>query len=312
MGAPKSMRNSVVLAALQTAVGTPAVPKSATDAILVSNPSAKAISAEYTGRDLVRPYFGSSEQLPAGAHAELDFEVEVAGSGSAGVAPAWGRLLVACNFVETVTDKVDVKYRPVSTAVQTPLTLYYYLDGLLHKLTDARGTVSWDFTVKQIPKMKFHFMGVYNPVVDSPLPADTDFSKFLRPKLASTEATTWAMHGYTGPLQALSLDLANSLTWAALIGYEGAEINDRQPTGKITMQLGSVAEKNWWQSVKDATTGALTITQGNVPGNIVQFDAPKVQLTDPSYSDQDKKVMLDATLTVSPALGNDELVITVK
>ncbi|MBR7961418.1 hypothetical protein KDW41_13290 [Burkholderia vietnamiensis] len=306
------MRNSVVLAALQTAVGTAAVPKGATDAILISNPSAKPIAAEYADRDLVRPFFGSSEKMPAGAHAELDFEVEVAGSGTAGVAPVWGRLLVACNFSETVTAGANVKYQPVSTAIKTPLTLYYYLDGLLHKLTDALGTVSWDFTVKQIPKMKFHFVGVYNPVVDSPLPTDTDFSKFLRPKLASTEATTWSMHGYTGPLQALSIDLANSLNWAALIGYEGAEITDRQPTGKITMQLGSVAEKNWWQTAKDATLGALTITQGTVAGNIVQIDAPKVQLSDPTYTDDNKKAMLDATLTISPDRGNDELVITVK
>ncbi|MFM0192418.1 phage tail tube protein [Paraburkholderia strydomiana] len=312
MGTSKSTRNSVVLAKLQLAIGQAVVPTSADDAMLVGNISAKPVAADLVARDLIRPYFGNSEQLAAGCHAELDFEVEVAGSGTPGEAPAWGRLLVACNFAETVTDATDVKYAPVSSVVQTPLTMYYYLDGLLHKLSDAKGTVSWDFTVKQIPKMKFHFVGTYNPVTDSPLPANTDFSKFLQPKLASTEFTTWQMHGYTGPLQALSLDMANSLTWAALIGYEGAEINDRKPAGKITMQLGSVADHDWWSSAKDALLGPLTITHGKTAGNIVQLDAPKVQLTDPSYTDQDSKVMLDATLTVNPAAGNDELIITVK
>jgi hypothetical protein len=308
----KSTRNSVILAKLQAAIGTVAVPTGADDAMLVGNISAKPVAADYVARDLIRPYFGNSDQLAAGCHAELDFEVEIAGSGVAGTAPAWGRLLVACNFAETVTAGTDVKYTPVSSVVQTPLTMYYYLDGLLHKLTDAKGTVSFDFTVKQIPKMKFHFMGVYNPVVDSPLPAGTDFSKFLQPKLASTAYTTWAMHGYTGPLQALSLDMANTLSWAELIGYEGAEINDRKPTGKITMQLAGVTDHDWWSSAKDAIVDSLTITHGTVAGNIVQFDAPKVQLTDPSYTDQDSKAMLDATLTVIPDAGNDELVITVK
>ncbi|MFM0513277.1 phage tail tube protein [Paraburkholderia sp. RL17-373-BIF-A] len=312
MAGSKSMKNSVVLAALQVAIGTPAVPTSADDAMLVSNISAKPVAADYVSRDTIRPFFGNDQQLTAGCHAELDFEIEVAASGVAGTPPAWGRLLVPCYFSETVTADTSVVYAPVSVQPSTPLTLYYYLDGLLHKLTDAYGTVSWDFTVKQIPKLKFHFMGVYNPVTDSPIPTGTDFSKFLVPKIASTQFTTWQMHAYSGPLQALSLDIANTLNWSQLIGYERAEVTDRKPTGKITMQLGSVADKDWWTSARDALLGALTITHGVGAGNIVQIDAPKVQLTDPSYTDQDNKVMLDATLTVTPDAGNDELIITVK
>lgn len=212
----------------------------------------------------------TTSRLTAGCHAELDFEIEVAASGVAGTPPAWGRLLIPCYFSETVTADTSVVYAPVSVQPTTPLTLYYYLDGLLHKLTDAYGTVSWDFTVKQIPKLKFHFMGVYNPVTDSPIPAGTDFSKFLVPKIASTQFTTWQMHAYSGPLQALSLDIANTLNWSQLIGYERAEVTDRKPTGKITMQLGPVADKDWWTSAKDALLGALTITHGVGAGNIVQ------------------------------------------
>jgi hypothetical protein len=312
MGTFKSTRNTVLLAALQNAIGVPAVPAGAQDAMLITNPSATPIATDMVSRDLIRPYFGSSDQLPASSHAELSFDIEIAGSGTAGEAPAWGRLLVACNFTETVTEGVDVKYAPNSIVVPTPLTLYYYLDGLLHKITDARGSVSFDFTVNAIPKMSFKFMGVYSPVTDTPLPADTDFTKFLQPKLASTAATTWSMHGYTGPLQDLSLDIANTLNWAELIGYQAAEITDRAPTGKITMQLGSVADKDWWTASQSAVLGALNITHGTVAGNIVQFDAPKVQISNLAYSDTNSKALLGGDLTVTPDAGNDELVITVK
>jgi Phage tail tube protein len=312
MGTFKSTRNSVVLAALQNAIGVPAEPNGAQDSMLVSNISATPIAADMVSRDLIRPFFGNSDQLPAGAHAELNFDVEIAGSGTAGDAPAWGRLLVACNFTEAVTEGADVRYTPNSIVVQTPLTIYYHLDGLLHKLTDARGTVSFAFTVNRIPKMSFKFMGVYDPVTDSPLPAGTDFGKFLKPKLASSAATTWSMHGYSGPLQDLSLDIANTLNWAALIGYEAAEITDRAPTGKITMQLGSVADKDWWTASQNAVLGALNITHGAAAGNIVQFDAPKVQISNLAYSDTNSKALLGGDLTVTPDEGNDELVITVK
>src|SRR5476649_872881 len=127
----KSMKNSVVLAALQAAIGAAAVPTSAADAMLVSNISAKPVAADYVARDNIRPYFGNDQQLAAGCHAELDFEIEVAASGVVGTAPAWGRLLVPCYFSETVTEGVSVVYAPVSVQPTTPLTLYYYLDGLL-------------------------------------------------------------------------------------------------------------------------------------------------------------------------------------
>lgn len=308
----KSIKNTVILAALQEAIGTEAVPTGAADAMLITNPSHTPVAATMVSRDLIRPYFGNSQQLAAGVHAELSFDVEIAGSGAAGTAPAWGRLLVACYFAETVTEATDVKYTPVSVKPTTPLTIYYHLDGLLHKLTDAYGTVSFDLTSAAIPKMSFKFMGTYNPVTDTPLPADTDFSKFLTPKLALTANTTWSMHGYSGPLQSMSIDMANALNWFQLIGEEGAEVDDRAPAGKIVMELSTVASKDWWTAARDATLGALTIMQGQTAGNIVQFDAPQAQISNLSYSDQNNKALLNGDLGLNPLNGNDELVITVK
>lgn len=308
----KSIKNTLILAKLQTAIGTAAVPTGAADAILATNVSHTPVASTAVSRDLVRPYFGNSQQLSAGVHAELSFDVEIAGSGTAGTAPVWGRLLVASYFAETVTEDADVKYAPVSVKPSTPLTIYYYLDGLLHMITDAYASVSFDLTSAAIPKMSFKFMGTYNPVTDTPLPAGADFSKFTTPKLALTANTTWSMFGYTGPLQELSLDINNTLDWFQLIGEEGAEVTDRQPNGKIIMELSSVASKDWWSAARDATLGALSIQQGQIAGNIVLFDAPQAQVSNLSYSDTNNKALLNGDLTLNPLNGNDELVITVK
>lgn len=308
----KSIKNTVILAKLQDAIGAAAVPTGADDAMLITNPSHTPVSANMVSRDLIRPYFGNSQQLSAGVHTELSFDVEIAGSGVPGTAPAWGRLLVACYFLESITENADVKYTPVSQKPTTPLTIYYHLDGLLHKLTDAYGSVSFDISSGAIPKMSFKFMGAYNPVTDTPLPANTDFSKFLTPKLGLTANTTWSMFGYSGPLQSLSVDVANSLNWFQMIGEEGAEVNDRAPTGKIVMELSSVADKDWWTAAKDAQLGPLSIRHGQVAGNIVQLDAPQAQISNLSYSDQNNKALLNGDLGLYPLNGNDELTVTVK
>ncbi|MEM5449855.1 phage tail tube protein [Paraburkholderia guartelaensis] len=308
----KSTKKTVILAKMQDAIGTPAVPTGADDAMLVTNPSHTPLAATMVSRDLIRPFYGNNQQLTAGVHTELSFDVEIAGSGAAGTAPAWGRLLVACYFAETITAGSDVKYAPVSLKPDTPLTIYYHLDGLLHQLTDAYGTVSFDITSAGIPKMSFKFMGTYDPVTDSPLPAGVDFSKFLTPKIANTANTTWSMFGYSGPLQSLSLDIANSLNWFQMIGDEGAEVDDRAPTGKIVMELSKVSDKDWWTAARDATLAALTIQQGQAAGNIVLLEAPQAQISNLSYSDQNNKALLNGDLGLNPLNGNDELIITVK
>lgn len=308
----KSSRKVLVLAKIQVAAGVPAVPTVAENAILVRNPNPNPVVTESVDRALLRPYFGNSEQLPGLIHSEIDFEVELAGSGTPGVAPAWGPLLRACAFAQTVTDDVDVKYRPITDNLES-LTLHYNLDGVLHQLTDCVGTVSFDLTAKGIPIMKFHFIGTYNPVTDSPVPGAVDYSKFLTPRTVNkTNTPTWSMHDYTGCLQSLQVDMANQLVYRGLVGCEGPRLTDRKPTGSAVFELGSVASKNWWAAVEAGTSAPLTITHGVEAGNIIVFDAPKVQLTGLQYSDQDSIAMLTSALTINPDQGNDEFVITVK
>lgn len=307
----KRTRNSVILAGIQTAVGTPAALTGA-QAMLVRNITAKPLAVEQVSRDLIRPYFGNSQQLSATEHAELDFEVEIAGSGTPGVSPAWDPLIRAAAFAVTATVGTDVKYNPVTDGLEVA-TLTYWLDGILHKLTDARGTVSFDLTSKGIPVMKYHFVGAYTPIVDAARPTGIDFSNFLQPLVVGKRGTpTWAIFGYTGCLQSLTIDMAYSLTWRSLINCEGAEITDRKPAGNIALELPTIAAFDWPTKVRDAITGPLSITHGTTAGNIIKFDAPGAQMLEPSYSDQDGITNVTAGLAINPILGNDELVITVK
>src|SRR5690606_8484724 len=100
------------------------------------------------------------------------FDVELAGSGEPGLAPGWGVLMQACAMSETVNEDESVVYAPVSEGEKS-ITLYFNMDGILHRLLGARGTVKLAFTSGAIPKLSFSFVGLYSPPADVALPAVT-------------------------------------------------------------------------------------------------------------------------------------------
>ncbi|NYT38871.1 hypothetical protein ERD78_18860 [Allopusillimonas soli] len=303
----KSTKKTLLLAKIQTAAGTDASPTAAANAILLRNVTATPLSAEYVERALIRPYMGNSGQIPTTKYAQIEGEVELAGSGAAGTAPAWGPLLRACGFAETVTASTDVTYAPISGNFEL-LTLHYYLDGLFHKIVDARGTVSFDITAKGIPFMRFRFMGAYSPITDQSNPTGADYSAFMKPLgVNKTNTPTWSLDSYTGCLQALTFDVANQIEWRSYISCEGAEITNRQPTGNLVLQLPSITDLNWPSLVLTAAEKALSITHGTTAGNIVTVNLPKTQLTNPSYSDDNNLAMLNLDLNINPGQGNDEI-----
>lgn len=95
-------RKRTILAKIQPTPGTDSVPTGAANAILVRNLDIQPLNATIVSRDLVRAYYGNSDQLAASVSVGCSFEVELAGSGTPGtVAPAWGPLLRGCGYSET-------------------------------------------------------------------------------------------------------------------------------------------------------------------------------------------------------------------
>jgi hypothetical protein len=182
-------------------------------------------------------------------------------------------------------------------------------------LLGARGTVAFDLTVKQIPKMKWKFTGLLGTISDQALPS-ADFTGWQTPVTVSTANTTDInLLGYNSAvIQTLSFDIANTIVYRQLIGAESVLITDRKPTGSISLEATTVTAKDWWTVAKTSATGAFNVKHGTVAGNTVGFSAPKAQLADPKYSDSDGVAMMDFSLAFIPyvAAGNDELRICAK
>ena len=305
-------RKRTILAKTEITYGTDPTPTGTANAILVRNLSITPLNSENVSRDLVRPYLGASEQLIASKYVGCEFEVEMAGSGTAGTAPAYGPLLLACGFAETVVAVTSVTYAPVSASFKSA-TIYYNVDGVLHKITGARGNVELMINASQIPVYKFTFTGLYNAPTDTAAPSVT-YTSFQTPLAAnSTNTTGFSLFSYSAALESLSLNMGNAVTYRSLVGAEDVLMTDRQVSGSVVFEAPNIAQKDFFSIALASALGALDITHGTTAGNKVQVVSSRVDISNPSYSDSNGIQMLNIPLTLVPSTaGNDEISIVVK
>ena len=283
----------------------------ATDAILVKSVNLKPMAVKNAERTLVRPYFGKYQQLLGTVNAEIEIEIELAGSGTAGTAPAYGKLLKACSMSETISAGVSVTYAPSSASTDS-VTIQCNIDGVNHKLTGCRGTLSAPAKVGDIWCMKMNFTGIYNAVTDA-VQLGTTLTAWKQPLAVNNTNTTCVIHGISAPMSELSFDLANNVVYRSLVnGAQAVLITDRSTAGKIVIEATTVATKDWWATIIAATLGNLALTHGTVAGNRVAINATgTLQLSEPDYSDMDGVLMMGANLSFVPVAGNDEFSIVV-
>ena len=265
--------------------------------------------SDVVSRDLIRPYLGASEQLLANTRVECTFSVELAGSGSAGTAPRYGKALKACGLSETVSAGTSVTYAPVSSSFSS-VTIYYNIDGVLHKVTGARGTFTLNANVGEIPSIDFSFTGIYEAPSDASLPTVTYGSQATPLIFKNGNTDTFSLLSYSGCLQSVSMDMGNTLVYRELIGCtKEVLITDRSVSGSVSIEMVSIGTKDYFAAaLTDGSLGNLTFQHGTSAGNIVDFASTKIDIGDVSYGDQDGIAMLNIPYTAVPSTsGNDEI-----
>lgn len=215
------------------------------------------------------------------------------------VSPATGSPVVTTNVI----------YTPVSAAFES-VTIYYNVDGVLHKITGAFGSFELGLNVKQIPTFKFTFTGLFNSPADVAAPT-VDFSSFMIPQIVNTQNTPgFSLFGYSGAMESCSMNLSNDVEYITLVGKESVQIVDRKPAGTLIFEATSISTKDFFSIVAANTKGVMLINHGSFNGYKVLFNAPSVNLGNPTYQDSNGVQMLSAPFTVNPVSGNDEFSLT--
>jgi|688.fasta_scaffold02092_44 hypothetical protein len=309
---PLYTNKRTILVKSEVTYGTDPVPTGAANAVLCKNLEITPMETELASRDLIKPYYGANEQLVAGAYVRVSFDVEMAGSGTAGTAPAYDALLKACGMASTVTAATSVAYAPISTSLPS-VTIYYNVSGVLHKVKGARGNLELVIETGQIPVYRFTFLGLYNAPTDTAAPT-VDYTSFKSPNVANSDNTpTFSLFSYSGALQSLNINFNNSVVYRSLIGAEDIQLNDRNITGTAVIEAPTIATKDFFTLAIGTTVGSLSLIHGKTAGYKVELASSRVNVSNPSYTDNNGITMMSLPLQFVPSSsGNDELTITVK
>lgn len=315
--AARLIRNSAILAKIETIYATDAAPTGAANAILVSNLSVNPLSAKNIKRDIIRPYLGGMDELVGPAFVEASFEVELQSSGTLGTPPAWGPLLRAAGFAEMITALSRVDYTPISTAFES-VTIYYHDDGVLHKLLGARGDFSLDMGLGNRPVLKFKFIGLDGGVSATANPSLTLTA--WKPPLAITYPNTSnitlgctysagaLVGGTVYPSKGLQVQLNNTVQHTPLLGAETVEITSRDVNGSIELDLTAAQEVTLMSTVKNATLQGIGLLHGTTSGYKVLVFGANCQLMNPKKTEINGKRLIGFDLGLAPtAAGNDDL-----
>ena len=300
-------RRRLILAKIESSYGTDPTP-AGTNAILVRNLEIQPLVADTVNRELVRPYLGQADQLLSQTRVEVSFEVELAGSGTAGTAPAYGPVLRSCGISETVVADTSVTYAPESSGFES-CTIYYHQDGIRHKVTGCRGTFEMSCEVGQIPVISFTMTGIYNAPTDETQPTPT-YSNQASPVLFKEGNTTgFSAFGYSGCLMSYNFSLANDVIYRELVGCtKEILITNRAPNGTVVIEAPTITAKDFFTVATGSSTGSITFQHGQSAGNIVTMTTAQSDLGNLTYSDQDGIQMLNMPFIAVPTnAGDDEL-----
>ena len=295
------LRKRLIVIETESSYGTDATPNGA-DAVLVRDLTITPQSSDVVSRDLIRPYLGASQQLLANTHVECTFSVELAGSGTAGTAPAYGKALKACGLAETIVANTSVTYDPVSSSFSS-VTIHYMIDGVRHQMIGCRGNVAISANVGEIPTLDFTFMGIYVAPDDSALLTPSYANQDDPLVFKNGNVTGFQLLSYAGALQSFSFDLGNSTVYRELIGGDKEVlITDRAASGSVSIEAVTMATKDYFALAvdDDAALGNLVFTHGTTAGNKVQFTSSKVDIGDVAYGDSDGVAMLEIPYTCVP------------
>jgi hypothetical protein len=299
-------RKRLILVKTESTYGTDSTP-AGTDALLVRNLDITPLSGDVVSRDLIRPYMGNFDQLISMTSVAINFEVELAGSGTAGTAPKYDAILKACGLAATIVSSTSVTYAPVSASFSSA-TIYFNVDGVLHKLTGCRGSMNMSCAVGAIPTLAFNLTGVYNAPTDTAQPAVTYSAQATPLIFREGNTSAFSFFSYSGILQSVDFNLANDLVYRELVGgTKETLITDRKPAGTVMIEAPTIATKDFFTTALASSTGNLTFLHGTTAGNRVTFLASQVDVLNPTYQDQDSIMMLSVPYVAIPTTaGNNE------
>jgi hypothetical protein len=304
-------RKKFLIAKLETTYGTDPSPTGGSNAIQVTNLEVTPIESDNVQAASYQGFIGNSTRgtLVANKRVSVTFDVELAGSGTAGTAPAFGPLFKAAGLSETIISSTSVTYAPVSSSFDSA-TIYCFYDGTQHKITGARGTVTFNMTAGQFAVASFQFIGIYNAPDGTALSGSfTVANQAAALEVNDTNVTTATFHGVTSSrIESFDLALNNELLYKESASNKEVLITNRAPGGTCVLEAPAIGTTDFFAKAVAVATGASSLVLGATPGNILTLSAGQTDITGCSYADTNGVIALSMPFLALPTTaGNNEV-----
>lgn len=279
--------------------------------VFISYDNAFTPSIALDERNDIRATLSRLVSISGEESATISFMTELKGSGSAGVAPAFGESLIACGFAETIVGGVSVTYLPASDSVPSVTVGMKEgtqgTSGLLYQIAGGRGNVAIELQKGMKGRLIFTFTGGSWAVTTAALLAGVSYSSILPPAFLSASFT---MHAFAAMIENLTFDMGNVVALRndvnAASGNLSALLTGRRPTGTFDPELVILADHDYYGRWRSGVEASLSTVLGSTPGNIVTVTAPATRYSNVQHGDRDGIRLGNVDFELNLSSGDDE------
>lgn len=302
----------LILVKKEVTYGTDAVPTVAANARLSRNLQIKPIVTDQLERNLDRQVRGRSRTAPTNARKTVSYELELAGSGNAGTAPAWMEDLEICGAAApalVAVTSATQRFAAIGTALSSG-TVYDWDSGQKSIGLGGRGTFGWDFTANAYPFVKIDLtllLPAGNPLSDN-VPGAATLDQWKDPLEVNTVNTDFTLDGYAAVLKSWTGDVNAEVKARNLVGANSIQRGNHAITGKIVIEAPALASKDYFLTLRTGAEIVANLVHGTVAGNIIEWAAAHLQITDIDRQEEDDVLMLSISYGMNVGTTNDDLV----
>jgi hypothetical protein len=288
-----AIRDQILLINAETTPGTYQT-LVATDGILCGQFIPTIQEFEEAERQMISGLPGMAEpSVMVSKKASFEIPLEFAGSGTAGTAPGFDKILLACGMVKAVTAGERVTYTMGLTS-STPATRYSLATGIDGQAYRMAGALGSQFQIKLEPNgfaaCSATLQGLYVAPVDvaNLTPVFAAQASPVTFNSAGVLPGTATVAGFAACINSFSLTLANTQTYRdnAGCGPEMLHAN-REVSGSITIARPALSGFDAFATAANSTTGAIELPLNGGAGNISTIKLPRVQFKSPKLVDVD-------------------------
>ena len=204
----------------------------------------------------------------------VSFSVDMAYSGAAATAPAWGKMLKACSYKETVHGATGVSYVTNADYCSVPATIETQKmndtssNALLMVASGCMGKVTFNVdNIGAVLRMDFEFSGTLYTIEDRSSGSILTPTGFDATDPDPVIESTLTAFGVAQAINAVTIDGGEVVELfvdpAKDTGYRGAYVVDRSPTISLDPYLELAATDPWFARWSGGTTGGFAMTVGD-------------------------------------------------